>query len=161
MKQITTESGRTISKRLINYYDSEVIYTDHKLLKKISSLKVYIFDFRSRSFLINENLKQPDWEITKERRKIYRYTCNKAILRNSDIPVEVWYTNEIPVEYGPRGYWGLPGLILELKEGKKQLRFDKISFFTDSLSIKPPIEGTKISREEFLALPSKLFFEDK
>ncbi len=160
MKQVTTKSGHVISKGLINYYDSEIVYIDLELMKKISSLRVYIFDYRMRSFLIDENMKQQDWEITNEHKKIDRYVCHKAILRNSDIPVEAWYTTEIPIKHGPRGYWGLPGLIVELKEGKKLLRFDKISFFSDTISIKPPTEGTQISREKFLDLPSKLFYED-
>jgi GLPGLI family protein len=35
--------------------------------------------------------------------------------------VTAWYTPEIPVNQGPDKYWGLPGLILEVNDGKTVL----------------------------------------
>jgi GLPGLI family protein len=47
-----------------------------------------------------------------------------------DIPKEVvvtaWYTPEIPVNQGPENYWGLPGLILEINDGKTVILCSKI-----------------------------------
>jgi len=34
------------------------------------------------------------------------------------IEVTAWYTLDIPVSNGPGVYWGLPGLILEINEGR-------------------------------------------
>jgi GLPGLI family protein len=34
------------------------------------------------------------------------------------VTITAWYTPEIPVSQGPEGYWGLPGLILEVNDGK-------------------------------------------
>jgi GLPGLI family protein len=33
---------------------------------------------------------------------------------------------EIPVSQGPEGYWGLPGLILEVNDGKTVLLCSKV-----------------------------------
>ena len=45
-----------------------------------------------------------------------------SLLDALDMPKETvitaWYTPEIPVNQGPRNYWGLPGLILEVNDGK-------------------------------------------
>jgi len=36
-----------------------------------------------------------------------------------EVVVTAWYTPEIPVNQGPENYWGLPGLILEVNDGKQ------------------------------------------
>ncbi len=159
-KQVTTDTGEVISKYIINFYNSEVIYKDLDQMKKTSSIRVYIFDLQRRSFLIEEAIIKPNWVLTKEKKNIDKYTCYKATLQKQDTFVEAWYTREIKISEGPMGYWGLPGLILELKEGKKQVEFDKISYLSDPVPIIPPTEGEKVSRQELLALPSKLFNED-
>ena len=47
-----------------------------------------------------------------------------------DMPKEVaitaWYTPEIPVNQGPENYWGLPGLILEVNDGKTVILCSKV-----------------------------------
>ena len=35
-----------------------------------------------------------------------------------EVEVVAWYTPQIPVNQGPGEYWGLPGLILEINEGR-------------------------------------------
>ncbi|WP_299607800.1 GLPGLI family protein [uncultured Aquimarina sp.] len=152
------KKGKELVDEQINYNDSEIIYLDISQKKKISALKVHKFDFRGRKFLIDETLEPQEWELTEETKKIDQYRCYKAILKNSDKKVEAWYTNEIKAPYGPKGYYGLPGLILELKEGKKKVSFDKVSLFpSESIIINPPTEGEKINREELEGLAQKLF----
>ena len=108
--------------------------------------------------MIEEPLEPQEWELTKETKKIDQYLCYKAILKSSDKKVEAWFTNEIEAPYGPKGYYGLPGLILELKEGKKKVSFDKVSLFpSESIIINQPTEGEKITREELEGLAQKLF----
>jgi GLPGLI family protein len=41
-----------------------------------------------------------------------------AVELPKEITITAWYTPEIPVNQGPEGYWGLPGLILEVNDGK-------------------------------------------
>jgi len=159
-KQITISRGRNLSNKIINYNDSEIIYMDLQRQKKISSLKSHIFDLEERYFLIEEKITKFDWELLGEQKEIDGYVCNKAILSNEDDVVEVWYTKEISASNGPRGYWGLPGLILEVKEEDKHIKLEKISFFPDTFVITPPTKGEKITRQDFIDLPSKLFFQD-
>jgi GLPGLI family protein len=42
-----------------------------------------------------------------------------------DVTITAWYT-EIPVNQGPENYWGLPGLILEINDGKTVILCSKI-----------------------------------
>lgn len=76
-----------------------------------------------------------DWELTNETKIINGYTCYKAtsIRHNSNgwddnpkFTITAWYTPKIPVAYGPNGYHGLPGLILELQTYSTTLYVKKI-----------------------------------
>ncbi|MGY3793635.1 GLPGLI family protein [uncultured Aquimarina sp.] len=156
----TNKKGRELVDERINYNDSEIIYLDTSKKKKISSLKVHKFDYKGRKFLIEETLEPQEWELTNKVKKIDQYICYKAILKNTDKKVEAWYTNKIKASYGPKGYYGLPGLILELKEGEKIVSFDKVSLFpSEPIIINPPNEGEKITREELENLSTKIFNE--
>lgn len=64
-----------------------------------------------------------NWKLTKETKKIGKYTCYKAttnIYSEQPFgmgfikPVIAWYTPDIPVPFGIQGFVGLPGLTLEL-----------------------------------------------
>jgi GLPGLI family protein len=50
-----------------------------------------------------------------------KYTGLSLKNRPSSEPIYAWFTPEIPVPFGPAGYGGLPGLILELVENKISL----------------------------------------
>lgn len=66
------------------------------------------------------------------------------------VEVEAWYTPEIPVSHGPDNYWGLPGLILELADGKViYLRIRVVLKPEDEVDIKKPNRGKKINREKY------------
>ncbi|PDS26809.1 GLPGLI family protein [Flavobacterium branchiophilum] len=67
-----------------------------------------------------------------------------------EITVTAWYTPEIPVNQGPETYWGLPGLILEVNDGKTTILCSKIVLNPkDKAEIKPSTKGKVIGQEEF------------
>ena len=43
-----------------------------------------------------------------------------------EITITAWYSPEIPVSQGPENYWGLPGLILEVNDGKTTILCSKV-----------------------------------
>jgi predicted GIY-YIG superfamily endonuclease len=43
-----------------------------------------------------------------------------------EISITAWYTPEIPINQGPENYWGLPGLILEVTDGKTVILCSKL-----------------------------------
>lgn len=64
------------------------------------------------------------WKLTKETKKNDNYTCYKATVIDEEPrskgeialkKVIAWYCPELPFSFGPSGYGGLPGLILELQ----------------------------------------------
>lgn len=76
------------------------------------------------------------------------------LLDEIDLPKEItitaWYTPEIPVSQGPEGYWGLPGLILEVNDGKTTILCSKVVLNPkDKADIKAPTTGKEVSQKEY------------
>ncbi|PQJ19927.1 GLPGLI family protein [Tenacibaculum sp. SG-28] len=134
-------------------------------------------EFFGKRFLINEQMEQPDWELSDETKQIGNYTCFKATYTkvNNDfdwsvfrrrkktdstaakekekvrtMQVTAWYTMQIPVSAGPADYWGLPGLILELNAGRTTMLCTELTINPEEpVTIKVPSKGKEISREEY------------
>lgn len=67
-----------------------------------------------------------------------------------EIQVTAWYTPEIPINQGPDNYWGLPGLILEVSDGKTVILCSKIVMNTkEKKEIKEPKTGKVVTQKEF------------
>ncbi|AWA31409.1 GLPGLI family protein [Flavobacterium magnum] len=71
-----------------------------------------------------------------------------------EIPAEIlitaWYAPEIPVSQGPDNYWGLPGLILEVNDGKTTILCSKIVINPkEKADIKAPKNGKEVSQKEY------------
>lgn len=112
--------------------------------------------FGGEIFLIEIKVKK--WKITNEFKFIKNFKCYKAI--SEDIvsnPVGVfkskviaWFCPELPSYFGPAGYFGLPGLILELNNGKINLSVTKIKMYKqEKEKIIPLNNGIKLTQKEF------------
>jgi GLPGLI family protein len=67
-----------------------------------------------------------------------------------EITITAWYTPEIPVSQGPEGYWGLPGLILEVNDGKTTILCSKVVLNPkEKAEIKAPTNGKEVSQKEY------------
>ena len=67
-----------------------------------------------------------------------------------ELTITAWYTPEIPVNQGPEGYWGLPGLILEVNDGKTTILCSKVVVNAkEKVEIKAPTKGEKISQIKY------------
>lgn len=64
--------------------------------------------------------------------------------------VEAWYTPQIPVGHGPKEYWGLPGLILEVSAGDTTILCSKIIMNPEEkMEIKAPEKGKVVTKNEY------------
>lgn len=117
-----------------------------------------------KTFLVQDKLELPDWQITTESKTIGDYQALKAIWTveesvqkfGSDDKTEkqrtiiAWYTPQIPIPQGPDRYWGLPGLILELKDGPITFICDQVIInASEAIKIKKPKNGQKVTAAEF------------
>ena len=66
------------------------------------------------------------WKIKTEEKKILNYNCQKAILNYKGRDYIAWFTDEIALQEGPWKFSGLPGLIMEIYDTKKQFTFKLI-----------------------------------
>lgn len=99
-----------------------------------------------------------NWDLKKETKKIGKYTCYKATMVEKiktrkgvkNVLIQAWYTSEVNIPYGPIGYSGLPGLIIELKRNNIKYYATKINLTPgEDLLIKKPTKGKKVTQEEF------------
>lgn len=78
----------------------------------------------------------------------------------SEVTVTAWYTLDIPISQGPGEYWGLPGLILEVSEGRTAILCAKITMNPkEKIAIEAPKKGKKISQKEYQETMAKKALE--
>jgi len=124
-------------------------------------------------FIVKSDLNHIKWKLHNETKKIDKYTCYKAttvkIVKNSKgtfrKTVIAWYAPKIPLNYGPKGYGNLPGLILELQEGKFKYHVTKLTLNPKKkITIQKPTKGKFVTLQEFDSLSNKLsksFWDNK
>jgi GLPGLI family protein len=71
-------------------------------------------------------------------------------------PLVAWYCPSIPLNFGPKGYSGLPGLILELQERNTLFGVQNINIAEKNVIIKKPSDGKIVTQEEFDKIASKI-----
>ncbi|QRM88784.1 GLPGLI family protein [Lacinutrix sp. WUR7] len=130
---------------------NQVHYTNLKTKESFYQVDAY-----GELFIVHNRKKK--WVLKKESKKIGKYNCFKATtyytVNNSKgtftYPVIAWYTTEIPIPFGPKEYYGLPGLILELQERNLNYKAIEIVINTDDgFKVKKPKRGKNLSKEEF------------
>lgn len=151
------ENDQTLWLLFIDAGGKQVFYTDVKKDQVISQ-----FEYWNKKIEIESSIDENPWEFTDEKKKIQDYVCYKAVKKSANSvdgkgknEVEAWFTEDIPLHFGPRGYSGLPGLILELTENYMTYYVKKIDFSNDTQVVYPKFKGQKMTREQFLeAAPS-------
>jgi GLPGLI family protein len=128
-------------------------YQDLLKKTKIKKLNAYGEEFNVLSSLVDE-----EWTLINETKKIEGYICYKAtsfktIKNGKEIfkkNVIAWYAPSLPYNFGPKGYGGLPGLILELNEDKIQYYAAKIILNpSKKIEIIKPSKGKLVTVDEF------------
>lgn len=132
---------------------NDINYTNIRSGEKLVQMESF-----GELFVIKYDLNNTKWKLFNKTKMIKNYKCFMAtttkIVKNSkgvfEKPVVAWYTPEIPLNYGPKGYGNLPGLILELQE-------DKLIFYATKIILNPkeiivitkPSKGVFLTEKEF------------
>lgn len=104
----------------------------------------------SKSDFRNFRMKKEDENKPKTEDKDKKTNFMDGVEMPKEITVTAWYTPEIPVNQGPESYWGLPGLILEVNDGKTTILCSKIVMNPkDKAEIKAPTKGKEISQKDY------------
>lgn len=107
----------------------------------------YIQYYNLGSYLVSGAgiLEMPAWEHVEEEKVIDGYLCQKARADYLGRQWTIWYTKEIPLNYGPWLLWGAPGLIIDARDADNLFVFrltnimtgggeERISFMKDYYS---------------------------
>lgn len=82
--------------------DSSLIYYNEYIPHKDSAYQVY------------DSIPDFNWEITDETKTILGFICKKATAKFRGSNISAYFTEEIPIPFGPWKFDGLPGLILKV-----------------------------------------------
>lgn len=110
-----------------------------------------------------------EWKLENDTKYIDNFLCLKAtseeIVVNSEgtfkHPIVAWYCPSIPFSFGPKGYIGLPGLILELQVRNITWGASKIELSKEDKIINKPTKGKLITEEEYKKIISSTPMFDK
>ena len=132
-----------------------------------------------KKFLIKDSISKIEWQLESETKHIGDYLCFKATYtkqipkrnfsfssnsikdkkskKEAEVEPEMteriitaWYTPQIPVSNGPAKYQGLPGLILEVHDGKLTVICSKIVInLEDKIEIEEPTKGKEVNQKDY------------
>lgn len=136
----------------------------------MDSLYLNLREFSGAQFKVQIRPKQ--WKVHPEEQKyIGDYKCIKATTVDTianpkgvfTSNVVAWFSPELPGHYGPAGYFGLPGLILELQNGKisleaKEIVFDSAKDSTFEIDKQKGIVVTERQYDSIVEKTAKEFF---
>jgi len=133
-------------------------------------------EISGKRFLIKDTLENFGWEMSGDTKNIGNYTCYKATRSREEesisfsmtdgekeekkekitIVTTAWYTTQIPISNGPEGFWGLPGLILEIQDGKQTIVCSEIILnSSDEVQINEPSKGKQVTQIKFDEIMNK------
>lgn len=95
------------------------------------------FSLTSKLIYATEEIPKLNWELKNESKEIGGFICKKAITNFRGREYVCWYTEEIPLPYGPWKLQGLPGIIMEAKskDGFFEIEFKKIKYPERNVSV--------------------------
>lgn len=107
------------------------------------------------SEIINTN-----WKLIDQDTLINGYRCKKATINHLGRKWIAWYNTEVPVSFGPYKFYGLPGLIMSLKDSDDIFIFNVIEIKTGSFEISADVKKYFINEEDrpFESLKSNDFY---
>ncbi len=101
-------------------------------------------DFRNMGF------KKEDKKDADKKASISKSNIIDMLEMPDNVAITAWYAPEIPVSHGPESYYGLPGLILEINDGKTVILCSKVVLNPkEKVTIKAPTKGKVVSEEEY------------
>jgi GLPGLI family protein len=104
-------------------------------------------------YLVMDSSKKYKWTFWDDTKLVLGYKCKPALTVNEkNDSILVWFTPEIPEPYGPDGFYGLPGLILEVYDQRWGIHTYADRLEKGSFSVVFPTEGEMISSKEYFEI---------
>ncbi len=167
IKQTNKDEGQQLNRDVPrNNLNPEFFYNDRK---SFHFMEVW-FD---KELLVKEDSLVWEWNLKDEVKKIGEFNCQKATIKFRGREYTAWFTEEIPVPFGPWKFQGLSGIILEVydndrvfhivakkvkieKQSNCVIKVDK-SKFISALTINQYLKKkVELIKEDFAKLSSRL-----
>ena len=101
--------------------------------------------FLNEVLLVKEDMFKWVWDLQPETKTIGTFVCQKATIKFRGRNYIAWFTNEIPVPFGPWKFQGLSGLILEVYDEAKEFHI-----YTDNIKIENKVCTIDIDKNQFI-----------
>jgi len=89
----------------------------------LSKSIVFLENVNEVNYSYNNTSIDFNWLVTQDKSIINGYNCQRATTFFGGRSWEVWFTKEIPISDGPYKFCGLPGLIIQANDSKKDYVF--------------------------------------
>lgn len=100
-------------------FEQVVLYKkDNHKFDFIQNLSMYYYKYPAK--------REIKWNISNEHKKIGIWAATKATTDFGGRKWTAWFSQDIPLPYGPYVFYGLPGLILEVNDSENNYRFNLI-----------------------------------
>lgn len=129
-----------------NYFDQTVVQSLAE-----GKLRVYC-DMAPDHYRYEEKNPVMEWTPVEGSDTVCGYVCHKAVAQYGGRVWTAWYSEEIPVPFGPWKVTGLPGLVLKAVDSEGNHCFEAVSFrkACGEFSTKPVPNSISISRDKFV-----------
>jgi len=85
---------------------------------------MFIHQWMGNGYKVVEDAKVPAWQLLSDSTKtLLGYACHMATVKLGGREWKAWYTEDVPMSYGPYKLGGLPGLVLEAFSTDGDYRF--------------------------------------
>ena len=115
-------------------FDEDGTYEDIFINYPKPNMMTIYNKFYLKLYVYKEPILNFEWNITENKEKILGYECIEATTRFRGRDYRVWFTIDIPYNFGPWKFSGLPGLILKAEDTKGLYKFIAIG-------VEQPIDG--------------------
>lgn len=100
-------------------------------------------------FIYLEPAIPPKWKMSRDKKVIAGYQCQKATMTFGRRTWEAWFTSEIPISDGPYKFCGLPGLIVQVADTQQHFSFELTQLKNANATINYTTQGIKIEKEKY------------
>lgn len=102
---------------------------DYSILKEAAKDIVFYHDkIRTVEYQYQEKAPLFHWQIMSAKKVVAGYECQQALTTFGGRTWEAWFTRDIPVSEGPYKFYGLPGLIVKVRDAHNHYVFELLSF---------------------------------
>lgn len=135
-------------------------YRDYKENKQID-----MFNAAGKTYLVEDAIVKPIWKIGNDIKEVAGHVCMNAFTQDTikKHRITAWFAMDIPLNYGPADFNGLPGMILELdyNDGAMTIVADKIETkpVTTELALPKKLKGKKVTQQRINEVTTEIIKE--